>query len=122
MKANLKDLLSAINKGTGPPFIVLHGDDFQVHEACKMILDMILPVEQRALNLERFDGRFTPWDQIEPTLKTPPLFPGKKTILIENAPYFLSRERKGELIEKVLLLWSEDKKMRRRGFSLTSWF
>ena len=110
MKTNLKDLLSAINKGTGPPLIVLHGDDFQVHEACKMILDMIVPVEQRALNLERFDGRLTPWDQIEPALKTPPLFPGKKTILIENAPYFLSRERKGELIEKVLLLWSEDKK------------
>jgi DNA polymerase III delta subunit len=110
MKGNLKDLLSDLNKGTGPPFIVLHGDDFQVHEASKMILDIIAPVEQRVLNLERFDGRFAPWDQIEVALRTPPLFPGKKTILIENAPYFLSRERKGELIEKVLLLWSEDKK------------
>ncbi len=110
MKGNLKGLLSDISKGKDYPFIVLHGDDFQVHDACKAILDVISPTEQRAFNLERFDGRFTPWDQIEAAHKTPPLFPGKKTILIENAPYFLSRERKGELIEKILQLWSEDKK------------
>jgi DNA polymerase-3 subunit delta len=110
MKGNLKGLLSGISKGKDYPFIVLHGDDFQVHEACKAILDVISPTEQRAFNLERFDGRKTRWDQIEVALRTPPLFPGKKTILIENAPYFLSRERKGELIEKILQLWSENKK------------
>lgn len=110
MKGNLKGLLSEIGKGKDYPFIVLHGDDFQVHDACKAILDVISPTEQRAFNLERFNGRSTPWDQIEAALKTPPLFPGKKTILIENAPYFFSRERKGELIEKVLQLWSEEKR------------
>ncbi|MCZ6906489.1 MAG: DNA polymerase III subunit delta [Deltaproteobacteria bacterium] len=110
MKGNLKGLLSDIGKGKDYPFIVLHGDDFQVHDACKAILDVISPTEQRAFNLERFDGRSTPWDQIEAALKTPPLFPGRKTVLIENAPYFFSRERKGELTEKVLQLWGEEKK------------
>ncbi len=105
---NLKSLLSDFSKGKDCPFIVLHGDDFQVHEACKAILDVISPTEQRAFNLERFDGRKTRWDPIEVALRTPPFFPGKKTILIENAPYFLSRERKGELIEKILQLWSEN--------------
>ena len=110
MKGNLKGLLSDIGKGKDYSFIVLHGDDFRAHEACKAILDVISPTEQRAFNLERFDGHTTRWDQIEAAIKTPPLFPGRKTVLIENAPYFFSRERKGELIEKILQLWGEDTK------------
>ncbi len=110
MKRNLTELLSDISKGKGPPLIVLHGDDFQVHEAGHRILELLVPEEQRTLNLERFDGRSTSWDQIEAALNTPPLFPGTKTLFIEDAPYFLSRERKGELVDKVLQLWAEEKK------------
>ncbi|MFQ5850935.1 MAG: DNA polymerase III subunit delta [Candidatus Binatia bacterium] len=110
MKRSLEKLLSSISKGKGPSLIVLHGDDFQVHQASKAILDLLAPMESRALNLERFDGRSTPWDEIEGTLRIPPLFPGRKTVFIENAPYFLSHERKGELAEKVLQLWGEEKR------------
>jgi DNA polymerase-3 subunit delta len=67
-------------------------------------------MENRALNLERYDGPSTPWDQIEASLMTPPLFPGKKTLLVENVPYFLSQEKKGDLAEKVQRLWGEEKK------------
>ena len=62
------------------------------------------------MNLEPFNGQSTQWDEIEAALMTPPLFPGIKVIFIENAPYFLSREHKGELGEKILQLWSEGKK------------
>src|SRR3990170_7870219 len=36
--------------------------------------------------------------------------PGTKTVLVENAPYFLSREHKGEVGARVLQLWGEGKK------------
>ncbi len=110
MKRYLEAVLSEFRKGKGPSLLLLHGDDFQVHQATKAILDLLVPEEKRAFNLERFDGRSTPWDEIEATLMTPPFFSGMKTVLVENVPYFLSREHKGELGEKVLHLWGEGKK------------
>ena len=110
MKRTLKDCLAEISKGDSPRLLLLHGDDLHVHEASHRILEQLLPADQRAVNLERFDGRSTPWGQIEAILRTPPLFPGTKIVFIEDAPYFLSRERKGELVEKVQQLWAEDKK------------
>ena len=110
MKRYLEGVLSEFRKGKGPSLLLLYGDDFQVHEATKAILDLLVPAEKRAFNLERFDGRSTPWGEIEATLMTPPFFSGIKTVLVENAPYFLSREHKGELGEKVLHLWGEGKK------------
>jgi DNA polymerase-3 subunit delta len=41
---------------------------------------------------------------------TPPFFSGTKTVFVDNAPYFLSREHKGELSVRVLQLWGEGKK------------
>ncbi|MFZ1991516.1 MAG: DNA polymerase III subunit delta, partial [Alphaproteobacteria bacterium] len=64
----------------------------------------------RSFNLERFDGRAVTWDRLEASLLTPPFFPGKKVLWVENVPYFFSREQKGELGEQVLRLWSEGKK------------
>ena len=110
MKRELASVLSDIHKEKRPGVLLLHGHDFRVQAATKSILDLLVPPQSRALNLEPFNGQSTPWDEIEAALMTPPLFPGIKVIFIENAPYFLSREHKGELGEKILQLWSEGKK------------
>ena len=110
MKRDLDVILSEIRKGKEPPLLLLHGDDFQVHAARQAILDLLVPPEKRAFNLEQFDGRSSPWDQIRAALMTPPFFAGKKIVFVENAPYFLSREQKGELGERVLELWRGGKK------------
>lgn len=107
MSTGLEGLLSEIRKGKGPSCLVLHGDDFQVHEATQAILDLVAPAPNRSVNSERFDGRTTPWDQIEASLMTPPLFATRKAVLIESAPYFLSREHKADLRERALALWRE---------------
>ena len=88
MKRTLREILSGLPEGKAPSLIVLHGDDFRVHDATKKILNYLIPPEQRSLNIERFDGRTTPWEEVEAVLRIPPLFPGKKAVLIENAPYF----------------------------------
>src|ERR1044071_445198 len=110
MKKDLASALAAIKSGKGPSLLLLFGDDLQVKEASKAILDLVVPEEERGFNFERFDGRSTPWERIEASLMTPPFFPGKKLLWVENAPYFFSREQKGELSEQVVQLWSEGNK------------
>jgi len=110
VKRDLPTILKDIKSGKGPQLLLLFGDDLQVQETCKQVVDMLVPEDQRGFNFERFDGRTASWDQLEGSLMTPPFFPGKKVLWVENAPYFFSREQKGELGEKILDLWREGRR------------
>ena len=110
VKRDLPTVLADIASGKAPRLLLLFGDDLQVQESAKSLLDLIVPADQRGFNFERFDGRSAPWDQIEASLMTPPFFPGKKLLWVESAPYFFSREQKGELGEKILELWRDGKR------------
>lgn len=109
MDAELRGLIAAISKGETPSCILLHGDDFQVRSSLKELLERLVPAESRGLNLERFDGRTTPWEEIEHAIATPPLFGGRKVVLVEDAPYFLTQERRGETAARILQLWRDGK-------------
>jgi DNA polymerase III subunit delta len=106
----LQAVIDKIKAGNGPPLLLVFGDDLQVQETCNQIVDLLVPEDQRSFNLERFDGRAVSWDQLGATLLTPPFFPGKKVLWVENVPYFFSREQKGELGERALRSWSEGRK------------
>lgn len=110
MKPDLKSLLSDLKANRGPRVLLVFGDDLPVMETCKALVDDLVSPEQRGFNFERFDGRVTDWEQIEASLKTPPFFPGTKLIWVENAPYFFSREQRGELGEKILDLWRDGRR------------
>lgn len=110
MKADLARFIAELERGNAPRLLLIFGDDLQVQEASKSVLDLVVPVAQRDFNLERFDGRSATWEQIEASLMTPPFLPGKKLLWVENAPYFFSREQKGELGEKILELWRDGKR------------
>jgi len=110
VKRDLPTILKDIKSGKGPQLLLLFGDDLQVQETCKQVVDMLVPEDQKGFNFERFDGRTVSWDQLESSLMTPPFFPGKKVLWVENAPYFFSREQKGELGEKILDLWREGRR------------
>ncbi len=107
MKRDFSAVVADIKNGKGPRLLMLFGDDLQVQQACKTVVDLLVPENQRGFNLERLDGRAATWDQIEASLMTPPFFPGKKVIWVESVPYFVTREQKGELGEKILRLWSD---------------
>ena len=77
MKRDLENVVADIKNSRGPQLLLLFGDDLQVQGACKTFLDNLVPENQRGFNLERFDGRSAPWDQIEASLNTPPFFPGQ---------------------------------------------
>src|SRR4026208_2056205 len=110
MQRDAKNALADLTAGTGPRLLLLFGDDLQVAETCKAILENLVPVENRGFNFERLDGRSVTWDQIESSLKTPPFFPGKKLLWIDSAPFFYAPEQASELGERVLDLWRNDKK------------
>jgi DNA polymerase III subunit delta len=106
----LTTLIAGLKKGQAPQLLLLFGDDLQVQETCKAVLDYLVPEEQRGFNFERFDGRTASWEQIEVSLVTPPFFPGKKLVWVDNVPYFFSQEQKGGLGEKILELWRQRKR------------
>jgi len=110
VKRDLLTVLADLKNSKGARLLLLFGDDLKVQEAGKKVLDLIVPEDQRGFNFERFDGRNATWDQIEASLMTPPFFPGKKLLWVENAPYFFSREQKGELGDKILALWRDGKR------------
>jgi DNA polymerase-3 subunit delta len=110
VKRDLPTILKDLKSGKGPQLLLLFGDDLQVQETCKQVVDLLVPEDQRGFNLERFDGRTVSWDQVEGSLMTPPFFLGKKVLWVEDAPYFFSREQKGELGEKILDLWREGRR------------
>lgn len=110
MKRDLPTIIKDIRSSNGPRLLLLFGDDLQVEESCRQIVDLLVPHDHRGFNLERFDGRTVGWDQLEGSLMTPPFFPGKKVLWVENAPYFFSREHKTELGEKILDLWREGRR------------
>ncbi len=110
MKRDLKNVLTDLSAGRGPQLLLVFGDDLQVAESCRAILDQLVPAEQRGFNFERFDGRSASWEQIELSLMTPPFFSGKKLLWVDSAPYFYAREQSGELGEKVLDLWRDGKR------------
>jgi DNA polymerase-3 subunit delta len=110
MKRELENVISDIRDGKRASVLLIFGDDFLVQEFTHKLLAAIVPENQRAFNLERFDGRSAVWEQIEASLATPPFLPGRKVVWVENAPYFLSREQKSELGRKILQFWAEGKK------------
>ena len=71
MKHNFDTFLIDVAKVNGPALVLLFGDDLQVQSACKSLIDVVVPPDQREFNLERFDGRTAEWNKIEASLLTP---------------------------------------------------
>ena len=68
MKRDLQTILSDIEAGRAPRFLLVFGDDLQVAESCTAIVDRLVPIDQRGFNLERFDGRAVSWDLFPPSI------------------------------------------------------
>jgi DNA polymerase-3 subunit delta len=89
--------------------LLIFGDDLRVTEKVKSLISSLVPADQQVLNVDRIDGRITPWERVRASLMTPPFFPGTKVVWIEDAPYFMTGDQRNELGEKVMQLWNEGK-------------
>jgi len=107
MAQELELLLKGLDVRRGPAIILLHGDEFRVRGASRAILDKVSPGAESALGISTFDGRTSPWDEIEAALLTPSLFSPACTVVVEHAPWFAPAERKVDLLGKCLNLWED---------------
>jgi DNA polymerase-3 subunit delta len=115
MKQDLDSLLAEIEAKKTPSFLLVHGDDFRVRAAVQAVLDLLAPREKRAVSCEVFDGTVADWDEIRAALLTPSLFSSAKTVWVENAPYFSSREQQGSVGLRAIELWGTGKKEEAAG-------
>jgi DNA polymerase-3 subunit delta len=107
MSQDLNKILRGLREEHGPSVLLLFGDDFRVREASRAILNLVTPGANKGLNVERYEGRSCVWDEIEAALMTPSLFASTHAVVVDDAPYFVPPQRKGDLLEKALALWAE---------------
>jgi DNA polymerase-3 subunit delta len=125
-KNSLKDIFSDFKKGKVSSCYLLYGEEtFLIADALARIVDLILPVTDRDLNLFYMDG-----DQVDiaglcQSLLTPPLIPGKKVVILKNTRIFQSGSVSAELIRKIKDLKESDPDRAAKEFMhflrLTGW-
>ncbi|MDQ5984511.1 MAG: hypothetical protein CSYNP_00206 [Syntrophus sp. SKADARSKE-3] len=94
--------LRELEQGKRFPCYLIYGDDeFLVKNVLNKILDKIIPVADRDLNLFTIDGEDVDSDSLCETLLTSPLFPGCKVVVVRRAPFFYSRQTVGDILQKV---------------------
>lgn len=99
---SLEKTLLELKKGRLCPCILIHGeDDFSVTDALHKVIEALIPVADRDLNLFMLDGDEIDAGSLCETLLTSPLFPGRKVVVVRQAPFFHSRQTAADIIQKV---------------------
>jgi len=93
--------------GQHKPVYLLAGESFETRAAAQALLDVLVPAERRAFNLETYDGRTTPLAAVIDSLRMPGFFPGIKAVWVRETTLFLSGEKRSDLTHTVLAAWSD---------------
>ena len=103
MESGLKIVLDSIGKGDIAPAYLIYGDEaYLVKEAADRIIGGIFPQGVQDLNLFRMDGERIDVESICETIRTPPLIPGKKVIVIKNTTLLSSRFSAADYLGQVV--------------------
>lgn len=97
-----KKVLADIRRGKIAPCYLLCGDeDYRISETLKEMIVLMLPEEDRDLNLVYMDGDREEVDRLREALFTAPLIPGKKIVVLRNTRLLYSRQSLPDLVRKV---------------------
>lgn len=123
---SLKEVLLDLKKGKASSCYLLYGEEeFLIADTLAKIVDLILPVSDRDLNLFYMDGDHVDMAGLCQSLLMPPLIPGKKVVVLRNTRIFQSGNISAELIEKIRDLKESDPDRAARDFMhflrLTGW-
>lgn len=102
--SSLNDVLAEINLGkTIPPCFLLYGEEeFQLLRALEKIVEALIPeAGARDFNLATIDGEREDLGYIADSLVTPPLFPGRKVLVVKNTRLFESKNNLPHLITRI---------------------
>lgn len=102
---DLPKLFSEIKKGKRVPVYLIFGDGYLTHEVTLQLIDLILPEEIKAFNLETVDGEKEDIYSILDRIQTFPFFPGPKVVSVKNPVLIFSTGREDRLWKKAEEAW-----------------
>ncbi len=99
----LNTVLDDIKMGKTAHCYLIYGDEeYLVKDALHQIIDLLIPGEERNLNLFWMDGNSTDIDTICESILTPPLIPGKKVVVVNNTTIFYSKASLPDVAKEVI--------------------
>jgi DNA polymerase-3 subunit delta len=103
----LQQWLEEIRGGRPRPAYLCVGEEFLAEQAARELIEALLPAEARGTNLERFSG-----DALDPahllgSLRTRPLFGGRKVVAVFGATFLASRESAKDILSAAHQAWGE---------------
>ncbi len=106
-RARLKHLLEEIRAGRPQPAYLFFGEEYLAKQAADELIAALVPEADRSTNLERFSG-----DALDPgallgSLRTRPLFGGRKVAAVLDAVFLASRESAKDLLKSAKQVWDE---------------
>jgi DNA polymerase-3 subunit delta len=103
---DLEGLLGEVRAGRPAPVYLLVGDPFLTLRAARRLVEELVPVGQRSLNLVELDAATSP-GEVAAELATGGLFGGAKVVLLQEPAFLQSKEDAGEAFERARDLWAE---------------
>lgn len=99
----MESVLADLKRGKAVPCYLLYGDEgFRLQEAVEKITASLIPdAQDRELNLFVTDGEHEDVSYLCESLITPPLFPGRKVLVVRETRLFQSKYVLAPLIAKI---------------------
>ncbi|MFA4916301.1 MAG: DNA polymerase III subunit delta [Syntrophales bacterium] len=98
----LGTVIGNLREGKTAPCYLLYGEEeYLVKDALGKITDLILPADDRTLNLFYINGEDEDIDKLCGSLLTSPLIPGKKVVVVLNTRIFYSKKTLSDLVQKI---------------------
>lgn len=104
-RARLKYLVEEIRAGRARPAYLCCGDEFLAEQAAQELIAVLIPEADRATNVERYSGDALDPGALLSTLRTRPLFGGRKVAAVFGAAFLASRESAPQLLVAARQVW-----------------
>lgn len=119
-------VLRNIRDGKGAPCYLLYGDeDYLIKDTVHQIIDVILPGDEKNLNLFWMDGTLTDIETICESVLTPPLMPGNKVVVVNKTSLFYSQSSLPDVVNEILETIETEPQRAARAFGvflqMTGW-
>ncbi|MFH2098744.1 MAG: DNA polymerase III subunit delta, partial [Pseudomonadota bacterium] len=102
MEIILKELAAHLAgiKGNPLPVYLAHGDEYLCKEAARVLVDALVPEDQRDFNLEEMDGGRVGASAVVSALFTFPMFAGIKAVVWTDSRVFISGATATDLLDR----------------------
>jgi DNA polymerase III delta subunit len=92
------------------PVYLLVGEPFQTEGLARRLIEILVPEDKRAVNLETYDGRTADLAAVLDSCRTVGLFGNGKVVWLREPAFLVSGEKRPEVAEALFGAWSADRR------------